>query len=129
MIRIESTCVIVYRPNLVSRAPLIYSEYSLTKFVFIFFVERKWVSIDSPCFLIVFFQLQICWRKSSFNAWKQMAMEKGKDNQFPLRVNSVRQIEKHKSEKHIDTEGQFHQRSTCSFYASSLTPVEYKAKM
>ncbi len=25
--------------------------------------------------------------------------------------------------------GQFHQRSTRSFYASSLTPVEYKAKM
>ncbi len=27
------------------------------------------------------------------------------------------------------TRGQFHQRSTRSFYASSLTPVEYKAKM
>ncbi len=29
----------------------------------------------------------------------------------------------------LETKGQFHQRSTRSFYASSLTPVEYKAKM
>jgi hypothetical protein len=28
-----------------------------------------------------------------------------------------------------ETRGQFHQRSTRSFYASSLPPVEYKAKM